>query len=297
MKRYLITGSDGFVGSGMKHFLAQQEPDAEIIAIGREHNLFDPAICKNVLSNCGKLDYILHFADVNGNAEWSRKHAADQYFSNMRITLNLLENVVYYQRQARFVGFSSLWAYPEKATNFSEADYWAGALAETIQQYGMSKKMLGSGLAACRQQHELKGTMLVLGSIYGPDDHSDHLVPSLISKMKSNPLELLVWGDGSQVRDFIFLDDQLRGIYQNKDYEGELLNIAGGQPASVYEVVTLLQELMNYRGKIIYMGEGNSHADDRRLDMSVATRYSGWPGNFRLKSLREGLKITIEIGT
>jgi len=106
-----------------------------------------------------------------------------------------------------------------------------------------------------------------------------------------------VWGDGSQVRDFIFLDDQLQGIYQNKDYEGELLNIAGAQPASVYEVVTLLQELMDYRGKIIYTGAGNSITDDRRLDMSVATRYSGWPGSFRLKSLREGLKITIEIGT
>jgi len=297
MTRYLITGSDGFVGSGMKHFLSQQEPDAEIIAIGREHNLFDPAICKSVLASCRKLDYIFHFADVNGNAEWSRRHAADQYFSNMKITLNFLENVVHYQRQARFIGFSSLWAYPEKATNFREADYWMGGLSESIQQYGMSKKMLGSGLAACRLQHELKGTMLVLGSIYGPGDHSDHLVPSLISKMKSNSHELLVWGDGSQVRDFIFLDDQLQGIYRNKDYEGELLNIAGAQPASVYEVVTILQELMDYRGKIIYTGAGNSITDDRRLDMSVATRYSGWPGSFRLKSLREGLKITIEIGT
>ena len=160
----------------------------------------------------------------------------------------------------------------------------------------MSKKMLGSGLAACGRQHGLRGTMLVLGSIYGPGDHSDHLVPSLIAKMKRNPHELLVWGDGSQVRDFIFLEDQLRGIYLHKDFEGELLNIAGGQPASVHEVVAHLQKLMNYRGEIIYSGAENGLADDRRLDMSAATRYSGWPGSFRLKTLREGLKITIERG-
>ena len=296
MTRYLITGASGFVGSAMKHFLVQEEADAEVIAIGREQNLADPAVCKEVFSCCGKLDYIFHFADVNGNAEWSRQHAADQYFSNMKITLNVLENVIRYQHQARFVGFSSLWAYPDRSTNFSEAEYWMGALPTTIQQYGMSKKMLGSGLAACGRQHGLRGTMLVLGSIYGPGDHSDHLVPSLIAKMKRNPHELLVWGDGSQVRDFIFLEDQLRGIYLHKDFEGELLNIAGGQPASVHEVVAHLQKLMNYRGEIIYSGAENGLADDRRLDMSAATRYSGWPGSFRLKSLREGLKITIERG-
>ena len=296
MKRYLITGASGFVGSRMKRFLAEEEADAEVIAIGREQNLTDPVVCKEVFSSCGKLDYVFHFADVNGNAEWSRQHAADQFFSNMQITLNVLENVVCHQRQARFVGFSSLWAYPERSTNFSEADYWMGALPASTQQYGMSKKMLGSGLCACSLQYGLRGTMLVLGSIYGPGDHSDHLIPSLIAKMKRNPHELQVWGDGSQVRDFIFLEDQLRGIYLHKDFEGELLNIAGGQPASVREVVTYLQELMNYSGEIVYLGAGNGTTDNRRLDMSAATRYSGWPGSFKLKTLREGLKITIETG-
>ena len=296
MTRYLITGVDGFMGGGMKKFLALEEPSAEVVGIGRGSNLTDVSVCEDVFSTNGSFDYIFHFADVNGNAEWSMAHAADQFFANTKIGLNVLENIVRFQKQAKFVGFSSLWAYPELATNFRESDYWMGPLPEAIQHYGLSKKMLASGLAACAKQHGILGTMLVLGSVYGPGDHSDHLIPSLIAKMKNNRHELQVWGDGSQVRDFIFLDDQLRAIYLHKDYEGNLLNIAAGQPASVREVVGHLKDLMNYGGEIKYTSVTTSPPDDRRLDMSLATHYSGWPGRFKLKTLAEGLKITVGKG-
>ena len=112
MKRYLITGAKGFIGRHLALYLQAEEPRAEVIAAGREHDLADPVACDELFRQAGALDYVFHLADVSGNARWSAANSATQFFANARISLNVLDAVSRLQRQARLVGFSSLWAYP-----------------------------------------------------------------------------------------------------------------------------------------------------------------------------------------
>jgi nucleoside-diphosphate-sugar epimerase len=293
MKRYLVTGAGGFIGRHLAAYLRANEPASEVIAPGREHDLTDAAACGRLFAGAGAVDYVFHLADVSGNARWASENAATQFFANARMALNVLESVAAHQRGARLVGFSSLWAYPASIRLARESDYWSGPLPEAIQHYGVGKKFLGSGLRACKQQLGLKGTMLVLGSVYGPGDRSDHVIPSLIQRMRANPARLEVWGSGAQMRDFIYVDDQVKAIHLHKDYDGDLLNISGGNPRSIREVVQTLVRLLPYTGEVVYRAADVAAEEDRRMDMGLAQKITGWPGNHRLRTLEEGLALTL----
>ena len=293
MTRYLITGAHGFIGRHLTEFIRNNEPDSDVVPVGREYDLTDFTACTRLLQKSGPFDYVFHLADVTGNARWSASHSADQFFANAKISLNILEGVCKFQPYARLVGFSSLWAYPARVAWAREQDYWDGPLHESIQHYGLNKKFLGGGLQACKQQLKTKGTMLVLGSVYGPGDHSDHVIPSLIRRMKDNPNTLEVWGSGRQVRDFIYVEDQVRSIYLHRDFNGSLLNISGGQSYSIRNVVETLAKLLPYSGKIVYLSEQGVGEDERRMDMTLANQKTGWPGNYKLRSLKEGLLLTL----
>jgi GDP-L-fucose synthase len=292
--RHLISGANGFIGRHLTEFIRNAEPNSEVVLLGRECDLTDSAICTRFFQQSAPFDYIFHLADVSGNARWSESHAADQFFANAKISLNILEGVTKFQPSSRLVGFSSLWAYPARVVLAKEQDYWDGHMRESIQHYGLNKKFFGGGLQACKQQLQIKGTMLVLGSVYGPGDHSDHVIPSLINRMKKNPKNLEVWGSGSQVRDFIYVEDQVHSIYLHRNFNGNLLNISGGQSYSIRNVVEILAKLLSYSGQIIYLSEQESGEDERLLDMTLANRNSGWPSNYNLRSLEEGLTLTLQ---
>lgn len=293
MTRCLVTGARGFIGRHLVNFLAAQG-ESEVISAGREFDLSDPARCDELFARSGPVDYVYHLADVSGNAGWSASHAGEQFFSNAAMSINVLQSTTRHQPAARFVGFTTLWAYPASTTLAREANYWDGPLEKSTQHYGIVKKFLGLGLQACKQQWGMKGTMLALGSVYGPGDRSDHVIPSLIERMRSNPKRLEVWGNGYQVRDFIHIDDQVRAIFLHKDYDGELLNISGGQSYSIRQVVDVLCSLLPYTGEVIFGASDSGALSERTMDNSLANQISGWPGKFKLQTLKEGLALTLK---
>jgi nucleoside-diphosphate-sugar epimerase len=264
------------------------------VSVGRNYDLTDFAVCTALFQQLAPIDYIFHLADLSGNARWSAANSASQFFVNAKMSLNILESVSKYQPHARLIGFSSMWAYPERITLAKEQDYWDGPMNNLVQHYGMNKKFLGVGLKACKQQFSTKGTMLVLGSVYGPGDHSDHVIPSLIQRMKDNPEMLEVWGGGKQVREFIYVEDQVSAIYLHRDYNSDLLNISGGKSYTIQDVVKILSKLMAYSGKIVYLSAEGACEDVRRMDVSMASKETGWPSNYKLRSLEEGLIQTLQ---
>lgn len=294
MSAFLVTGADGFIGHHLANYLRKVEPQSTVISLGRTVDLKDKDQCFNAFRDAGTIDYIFHLADVSGNAKWSATHAADQYFSNLKISLNVLEAASTLHKEARFIGFSSLWAYPAKIQKAKESDYWSGQLQHNTQHYGFNKKLLGIGIQACRQQLGLRGTMLVLGSVYGPGDRSDHVIPSLISRMQQDRNSIEIWGNGYQRRDFIYIEDQIAAIYLHRNFDGELLNIGGGNIYSIRDVVSSLVRIMEFNGKVEYQAADDTTIDDRTFDLSLASAYSGWPENHRFQTLEDGLRLTIE---
>ncbi len=292
MSRFLVTGGKGFIGKNLTRFL-QETAGAEVTSVGREFDLREADRVCELFQKFGPFDYIVHLADVQGDARWSAQNAATQFFANAKISLNVLEAWQQFQPRARMVALSSLWAYPEAVVEASEKDYWNGRMHRATEHYGLNKKFFGVGLDACKRQHNLRGTALVLGSVYGPGDSTTHVIPSLLGRMQKNPDLLEIWGDGTETRDFIYVEDQIRAIYEHRDYNGELLNISSGQSYSIREVVEILARLMDYKGKIVFDVSKATGAAKRRINVSAATEATGWPGKFKLHSLEEGLRKTV----
>jgi nucleoside-diphosphate-sugar epimerase len=111
--------------------------------------------------------------------------------------------------------------------------------------------------------------------------------------MQENPTRLEIWGDGTQTRDFIFIEDQIKGILQHRDYDGELLNIGSGTSYSIRQVVDILARLMDYKGEIVYDASKGGAVVHRRINVDLATQTTGWPGKFKLHTLEEGLIKTV----
>jgi GDP-L-fucose synthase len=294
MSRFLVTGGKGFVGKHLTRFLLGRFDARDVTSVGREFDLTAPARVKELFQGFGAFDYIIHLADVQGNAKWASENAATQFFANARISFNVLDAWQQFQRQARLICLSSLWAYPEAVVDAAETEYWNGRMHRPTEHYGLNKKFLGVGLEACKRQHGMKGTALVLGSVYGPEDLTTHVIPSIMGRMRKNPDLLEIWGDGTETRDFIYVDDQIRGIFEHRDFNGELLNIGTGKSCQIRDVVQILARLMNYKGKIVFDASKAAGAANRRIDITLASQTTGWPGNGRLHTLEEGLQKTVE---
>jgi GDP-L-fucose synthase len=277
----------------LTRFLGERDAGHSLTAVGREFDLTDALKVRELFQGLGVFNYIIHLADVQGNARWSAENAAVQFLANSKISLNVLEAWTRWQPQARLICFSSLWAYPEAVTDAAEKNYWNGRMHRPTEHYGLNKKFLGTGLDACKRQHGLKGTVLVLGSVYGPEDATSHVIPSLMNRMRQNPGLLEIWGDGAETRDFIYIEDQLQGIVQHLDYDGELLNISSGRSSSIRQIVEILVRLMDYKGLVVFDPSKASGAANRRLNTDLAAQTTGWPGRFQLHTLEEGLQKTV----
>jgi nucleoside-diphosphate-sugar epimerase len=293
MRRILLTGASGFIGRHLSAAAARSR-DFEIVAVPRGTDLRDRATAHAAFSAPGAVDVIVHAADVGGDAGWAAAHAGTQFVANMLMAVHVVEAWRDEQPGARLVGLSSLWAYPERVEEVVEDQYWSGRMHAATEHYGLSKKVLGVGIQAMRREHGLAGTMLVLGNVYGPGDTSWRVIPSLMRRIAGHPPVLEVFGDGSETRDFVYIDDQIAAILRHLDYDGELLNITSGVYYSIRDVVTELARLMNYRGEIRFTAARAAGVAGRRVNVARAQAATGWPAGYPLHSLEEGLRKTVE---
>lgn len=292
MTRYLVTGGGGFIGRHLvARLMATQGND--VVSVGRSHDLTHRANAMAAFREAGSVDYVIHLADVQGDATWSASHATEQFLANGYMGLHVLDAWMQHQPSARFIGVSTLWAFPESIVDVRESDYWSGRMHVPTEHYGIAKKLLGVGIGAARRQRGMRGTMLVLGSVYGPADPTFHVIPSLIRRMRANPDALEILGDGTQTRDFIYVDDQIEGIVRHLDYDGDLLNIGSGSTHSVREVVDTLVRVLPYGGTVSYNPAKAAGVANRRMVVDAARAATGWPDNHRFLSLQDGLRRTV----
>lgn len=295
-KSYIITGGGGFIGRNLVSLIRREEPIATIVDVPRSVDLTEEQRTFSAFEASPRADYVFHLADVSGNHSWAANNAYTQTARNCRMHLNVVAAWEKYQSQAKFIFPSSVWAYPADIEIASESSYWEGALIPGVKHYGHSKKLADILLDALGRERGLKAITLVLGTTYGPGDKSDHFIPSVLRRMHSNRDELVVYGSGNESRDFIYVDDQVRGLYLHKDADSRMLNISSGSVTKTSAIVDLAAELMGYEGAVKYKDDPGirKSGDVRGLSIEKAKSVTGWPVSPALTPLRDGLSKTIE---
>ena len=202
----------------------------------------------------------------------------------------------------KFVSIGTVCAYPKfTPVPFHEDDLWNGYPEETNAPYGLAKKMLLVQGQAYRQQYGFRSIFLLPVNLYGPRDNFDpkvsHVIPALIKKCldgrDDGAHEIVVWGDGSATREFLYVDDAAEGILlATERYDKpEPVNLGASFEIRIRDLVHLIAELTGFEGEIRWDTTKPNGQPRRKLDTTRAEREFGFTAHV---DFRKGLKCTVD---
>ena len=299
-KRILVTGGAGFLGRQVIDQLCQHGANREKITVTRSHDC-DLRVWENCQRAADQQDIIIHLAAHVGGIGLNREKPGELFYDNLIMGTQLI-HAAYQQGIEKFVCVGTICAYPKfTPVPFKEDDIWNGYPEETNAPYGVAKKALLVQLQSYRQQYGFNGIYLLPVNLYGPEDNfnpsSSHVIPALIRKVQEaqarGEKQLPVWGDGSPTREFLYSTDAALGIVMGTQFynDAEPVNLGTGYEISIKDLITLICELMEYDGEIVWKTDKPNGQPRRCLDTERAKQAFGFTAEVEF---REGLKNTID---
>lgn len=294
-KRVLVTGGAGFLGSHLVEMLKEKRGVGEItIPRKKDYDLREKENCHRVVEG---MDAVFHLAGTVGGIGANTEKPGTFFYDNLTMGVNMMEEA----RLAgveKFINVGSACSYP-KYTNvpFKEEDLWNGYPDETNAPMGVAKKVLTVMSDAYRRQYGFNSINLIPFNLYGPGDNFDlnssHVIPALIRKCLESKEELIVWGDGSPTRSFVYVEDAACGLVlaAEKYNSSDPVNLGSDEEVSIRELVDLIVEYTGFGGKIRYDTSKPNGQPRRVADTSKALKLFGFKAETPFKT---GLKKTIE---
>jgi len=245
-------------------------------------------------------DIVIHLAAVVGGIGANRERPGEFFYDNLIMGAQLME-VGRLAGIDKFVAIGTVCAYPKLTpVPFKEDDLWNGYPEETNAPYGLAKKMLLVQSQAYRQQYGFRSIYLLPVNLYGPGDNFDpetsHVIPALIKKCldarDEGRDEIVVWGDGSATREFLYVEDAAQGIaLASERYDKpEPVNLGSCFEISIRELAQLVAETTAFKGRIRWDTAKPNGQPRRKLDTTRAEREFGFKAQV---DFREGLRRTV----
>jgi GDP-L-fucose synthase len=297
--RIVVTGGAGFLGGFVVEALRARGARELFVPRSAQYDLVDRQACHRLLADT-RPDLVLHLAARVGGIGANRKNPGRYLFDNAMMGLQLLEEC----RLAgvrKVVALGTICAYPKHApVPFREDDLWNGYPEETNAPYGVAKKLLLVQSQAYREQYGLNSVVLFPVNLYGPRDNFDletsHVIPALVRKCLAardeGRGEVVLWGDGSPTREFLYVEDAAEGIVLAAErYDAsDPVNLGSGEEIAIRDLAALIGELTGFRGQFVWDRSQPNGQPRRRLDVSRARERFGFTAR---TPLRDGLRKTI----
>ena len=297
-KKVLVTGGNGFLGSHVVNELKNLNVKDIFTPASKDYDLRNRTDCKKVLKD---IDVVFHLASTSGGIMFLKERPAEAFYDNIMMGVNLIH-------EAKEAGIEKLIitgavsSYPKLAPiPFNEKNIWDGYPDETNAPYGIAKRTLLVQSQAYRQQFDFNSIILFLTNLYGPKDHFDPtsatVIPALINKIssakKQTEKSISIWGDGTPTRDFLYVQDAVRGLMlaAEKYDEGLPINLGSDQETTINELVNLISKITGFKGQINWDKSKPNGQPRRKVSNKLAEEKLGFKAE---TTLEEGLQKTIE---
>ena len=297
-KRVVVTGGNGFLGSFVVERLQAQGADV-FVPPHRQYDLVQLPAVRDLLAEA-KPEIIFHLAARVGGIGANREHPGAFFYDNLMMGTQLIHEA-WRAGVSKFVALGTVCAYPKFAPiPFHEDDLWNGYPEETNAPYGLAKKMLLVQSQAYRQEYGYNSIFLLPVNLYGPRDNFDpassHVIPALIKKCLEararGDHQIVVWGDGSPTREFLYVADAAEGIVlAGERYNGsDPVNLGSAFEISIKDLVSTIAHLTQFEGELVWDTSQPNGQPRRKLDVSRAESCFGFKSH---TTFEDGLRRTI----
>lgn len=299
-KRVVVTGGAGFLGACVVKILRARGCNQIIVPRSRDYDLRDAAAISSLYSEAHP-DVVIHLAAVVGGIGANRANPGRFFYDNAIMGIQLME----YARRCgvkKFVALGTICAYPKfTPLPFKEENLWDGYPEETNAPYGLAKKMMLVQAQAYRAQYDFNAIYLLPVNLYGPRDNFDlessHVIPALIRKCVEAKLngqsEIVLWGDGSPTREFLYVEDAAEGIILALErYDGgEPVNLGTGREIAIRDLAEMIADEVGYGGRFRWDKTKPNGQPRRCLDVTRARELFGFQAR---RELRDGISTTVK---
>jgi GDP-L-fucose synthase len=292
--RTVVTGGGGFLGSHLVDRL-REAGDDPFVARRADYDLTRWEDAERLFTDA-RPELVYHLAAEVGGIGANRANPGRYWYANLLMGAHMLE-LARQHDVAKLVVAGTVCAYPKFApVPFREDNLWEGYPEETNAPYGVAKKSILVGAQAYREQYGVNAVFLLPANLYGPGDNfhptNAHVIADLIRKMTEGAQEVVLWGDGSPTREFLYVEDCVDGfVLAAERYDGsDPVNLGAGKEISIRELAELVAEVVGFKGRITWDTSMPNGQPRRSIDASRARELFG----FEAKTpLREGLERTI----
>lgn len=296
--RVLVTGANGLCGSAIMEESQNSQHDF-LFRTRKDCNLLNEYDVRKMIADA-KPDVVIHTAAKVGGIGANLSYPADFFYENMKMNMNIIHHS-YDLGVKKLLVFSSVCVFPDSLPYLKEDKMHDGPVYHANAAYGYAKRMVDVYIQALQQQYGVTNYCSVIpGNIFGKHDNfnlkNSHIVPALIHKLylaKINNSKFRIWGNGSSMREFIYVNDLAKVILKLVDMPEipSRVIVSGKYEFSIKDIVDALVHISDFNGEVVYDTSKPNGQYRRPSDKTVFDSY--FP-NFEYTDIYDGLKYTWE---
>jgi len=294
-----IAGRYGMVGSSIERELIKQGYNNILGHTSKELDLRNQEKVESFFHWC-KPDYVILCASKVGGIYANNTYPAEFIHSNLTIFSNVIHSS-YVNHVKKLLFMASSCIYPKNSKQpMKESELLTGELEPTNEAYAIAKI---AGIKLCQsynKQYKTNFISCMPTNLYGPNDNYDtmnsHVLPAMIKKFHyakiNNKSEVVLWGDGTPLREFLYVDDLAEScvFLMNNYNETEIINIGSGIEVSIKELAETIKDVICFSGKLKFDTSMPNGTKRKLLDCTKLEKL-GWKSKTTLK---DGIKKTYD---